>query len=65
MIKREILISMGMGWPVSFDKSALSVTVQVKPVQQYFRMVLFVVCAILTLESVDEMLWCYHSNVIS
>ena len=56
---------MGMGWPVSFDKSALSVTVQVKPVQQYFRMVLFVVCAILTLESVDEMLWCYHSNVIS
>ena len=55
---------MGMGWPVSFDKSALSVTVQVKPVQQ-FRMVLFVVCAILTLESVDEILWCYHSNVIS
>ena len=56
---------MGMGWPVSFDKSALSVTVQVKPVQQYFPMVLFVVCAILTLESVDEILWCYHSNVIS
>ena len=43
----------------------LSVTVQMKPVQQYFRMVLFVVCAILTLESVDEILWCYHSNVIS
>ena len=43
----------------------LSVTVQMKPVQQYFRMVLFVVCAILTLESVDEILWCYHWNVIS
>ena len=43
----------------------LSVSVQMKPVQQYFRMVLFVVCAILTLESVDEILWCYHSNVIS
>ena len=43
----------------------LSVTVQMKPVEQYFRMVLFVVCAILTLESVDEILWCYHSNVIS
>ena len=42
----------------------LSVTVQMKPVQQ-FRMVLFVVCAILTLESVDEILWCYHWNVIS
>ena len=43
----------------------LSVTVQIKPVQQYFRMVLFVASAILTLESVDEILWCYHSNVIS
>ena len=43
----------------------LSVTVQMKPVQQYFRMVLFVASAILTLESVDEILWCYHSNVIS
>ena len=44
---------------------ALSVTLQMKPLQQYFRMVLFVVCAILTLESVDEILWCYHSNLIS
>ena len=43
----------------------LSVTFQMKPVQQYFRMVLFVASAILTLESVDEILWCYHSNVIS
>ena len=43
----------------------LSVTVQMKPVQQYFRMVLFLVYAILTLESVDEILWCYHSNVVS
>ena len=43
----------------------LSGTVQMKPVQQYFRMVLFVASAILTLESVDEILWCYHSNVIS
>ena len=38
----------------------LSVTVQIKPVQQYFRMVPFVASAILTLESVDEILWCYH-----
>ena len=43
----------------------LSGTLQMKPVQQYFRMVLFVASAILTLESVDEILWCYHSNVIS
>lgn len=27
-----------------------------KPLRQYFRMVLFVVCTILTLESVDEIL---------
>ena len=36
-------------------------TIQIKPLQQYFHMVLFVLYAVLTFESVDEVLWCYHS----
>ena len=32
-----------------------------KPLQQYFHMELFVLYVVLTFESVDEMLWCYHS----
>ena len=38
------------------------VTIQMKPLQQYFHMVLFIYNVVLTFESVDEMLWCYHSN---
>ena len=37
------------------------VTIQMKPLQQYFCMVPFV----LTFESVDEILWCDHSNEAS
>ena len=36
-----------------------------KPLQQYFHMVLFVMYVVLTFESVDEILWCYHSNETS
>ena len=36
------------------------VIIQMKPLQQYFHMVLF-----LTFESVDEILWCYRSNETS
>ena len=32
---------------------------------QYFHMVLFIECAVLTLQSVDEILWCYHLNETS
>ena len=40
------------------------VTIQMKPVQQYFHMVLFIWYVVLTLESVNEILWSYHSNEI-
>ena len=38
------------------------VTIQMKPLQQYFHMVLFIQYVVLTFESVDETLWCDHSN---
>ena len=41
------------------------VTVQMKPLQQYFHMVPFILYVVLTLESVDEILRCYHSNELS
>ena len=40
------------------------VTIQMNPVQQYFHMVLFIWYVVLTLESVNEILWSYHSNEI-
>ena len=41
------------------------VTIQMKPLQQIFHMVLFIYYVVLTFESVDEILWCYHSNETS
>ena len=41
------------------------VTIQMKPLQQYFHMVLFIQYVVLTFESVDEILWCCHSNETS
>ena len=41
------------------------VTIQMKPLQQYFHMVLFIYYVALNFESVDEILWCYHSNETS
>ena len=40
------------------------VTLQMKATEQYFTVVLFIMLykVVLTLESVDEILWCYHSN---
>ena len=35
------------------------VTIQIKPLQQYFHMVLFIYYVVLTNASVDEILWCY------
>ena len=37
------------------------VTIQMKPLQQYFHMVLFISYVVLTFESMDEILWCHHS----
>ena len=42
-----------------------SVTIQMKPLQQYFHMVPFIWYLVLTFESVDEILWCFHSNETS
>ena len=43
------------------------VTIQMKATEQYFPVVLFIMLykVVLTFESVDEILWCYHSNEIS
>ena len=40
------------------------VTIQVKATEQYFPVVLFIMLCkvVLTFESVDEILWCDHSN---
>ena len=43
-----------------------AVTIQMKPLQQYFHTVPFVMLyVVLTLESVDEILWCEHSEEAS
>ena len=44
----------------SYDAS-----IQMKPLQQFFHMVLFVLYVVLTFESVDEILWCDYSNETS
>ena len=36
------------------------VTIQMKPLEQYFHIVLFMKYVVLTLESLDEILWCDH-----
>ena len=41
------------------------VTIQMKPLRQFFNMVLFMYYVVLTFESVDEILRCDHSNEIS
>ena len=41
------------------------VTIQLKPLLQYFLMILFIQCVVLTFESMDEILWCDHSNETS
>ena len=43
------------------------VTIQMKSLQQYFHMVLHIkyVPVVLTFETVDEIVWCDHSNETS
>ena len=40
------------------------VTIQMKATEQYFPVVLFIMLdnVVMTFESVDEILWCDHSN---
>ena len=42
----------------------ISVTIQMEATEQYSPVVLFIMLykVVLTFESVDEILWCYHSN---
>ena len=41
---------------------SFGVTIQMKPLQQYFHVMLFVLYIVLTFESTDEILWYYQSN---
>ena len=43
---------------------SIGVATQMKPLQQYiyFYMELFIQYVVLAFESLDEILWCYHSN---
>ena len=41
------------------------VTIQMKPIQQYFYTVLFDLYVVLSCESVHEILWCDYSNETS
>ena len=36
------------------------VTIEMKPLQQYFHIVLLVLYVVLTFEFMDEILWCDH-----
>ena len=38
------------------------VTIQMKPLQQYFHMMLFISYVVPTFETMDEILLCYHST---
>ena len=41
------------------------VTIQMKPLQQYFLTVLFIYYVVITFGSVDGILWCNHLNECS
>ena len=44
--------------------NSYDVTIQMKAIEQYFPVVLFIMLhkVVLTVESVNEILWCDHSN---
>ena len=49
---------------MSLCMKSYCVTIQMKATEQYFPVVLFIILykVVLTFESVDEILWCGHSN---
>ena len=51
-------------WVLTLWMKSYGVTIQIKATEQYFPVVLFIKLykVILTFESVDEILWCDHSN---
>ena len=52
---------------MSLWMKSYGVTIQMKATEQYFPVVLFIMLykVVLTFESVDEILWCDHSNELS
>ena len=52
---------------VCLQVKSYGVTIQMKATEQYFPVVLFIMLykVVLTFESVDEILWCDHSNETS
>ena len=49
---------------MSLWMKSYGVTIQMKAIEHYFPVVLFIMLykVVLTFESVDEILWCDHSN---
>ena len=49
---------------MSLWMKSYAVTIQMKATEEYFPVVLFIMLykVVLTFESVDEILWCDHSN---
>ena len=45
--------------------NSCGVNIQMKPLQQFFHMVLFALYVVLTFESVDEILRCHYSHETS
>ena len=59
------LLSIMYLWTSVSGQNLNGVTNQMTPLQQYFHRVLFILYVVLTFESVDEILWCCHSNETS
>ena len=52
-------------WKSVSGQNLNGVTNQMRPLQQYFHKELFILYVVVTFGSVDEILWCYHSNETS
>ena len=48
--------------PTSEWMKSCGVTIRMKPFHLYFHIVLVIQFVVPTFESVDDILWCYHSN---
>ena len=59
------LLSIMYLWTSVSGQNLNGVTNQMRPLPQYFHKELFILYVVLTIGSVDEILWCYHSNETS
>ena len=62
-----MLFKLNLLWLLNLWTKAYGVTIQMKAAEQYLPVVLFIMLyrVVLTFESVDEILKCYHSNETS